>query len=90
MEEGVRDLALSIQDWSPEARSFFLSEVLRTTGRSFFDICPNASKEVARLLRRKKQTFTEYELRLLRDYVSDYPDGEFVGLADQVLSKTGA
>ncbi len=87
MEEAVRDIRHSIEAWSPEAKATFYAEVLATTGRSFFAISEDASKAVARLLRRKRQRFRADELLLLRDYVSDYPDGELVAAASEVLRR---
>ncbi len=90
MEEGVRDVRQRIEAWSPEAKATFYAEVQATTGRSFFAISENASKAVARLLRRKRQKFREDELLLLRDYVSDCPDGELVAAASEILRQAEA
>ena len=89
MEESVRDIEAALQDWSAEARRDFLDAVREAAGKEFVAISGGVERAVAKLLRRKRRPLGEFDLRLLRDYVSDYPDGALVEQASAVLAELG-
>ena len=88
LEQAARESLLSAADWPKDQRASFFQKIREATGLSALAIVGDIEKDVERLLKRKKIK-GEDDLRLLVDYVSDYPDGQYFEPARDLLIAYG-
>lgn len=86
LKEAVRDLRVSIFDLPHHDREEFLALVKERTGTSFFGIVGYVDSDVEKVLARGKFR-GEYDIRLLIDYISDFPHGVHAQAAKELLEK---
>lgn len=87
-EQAARETILMANDWPRDQRISFFRKVREATGLSIFAIVGDIEKDVERLLKRKRIK-DDNDLRLLVDYVSDYPDGQYFEPARDLLIAYG-
>lgn len=87
MREALRGVAAVLHDSSKDKLDKFLGEVVKRTGLSFYEILGDVDDAVSKIVRRGKIR-DEFELRLLIDYLSDYPQGPHRDAARDLLIKT--
>lgn len=85
-EQAARELIHIAAEWPSEERITFYQKIRNATGVSFFAIVGDIEQDVEKILKRNKVR-GEDDFRLLLDYVSDYPKGQYLEAA-RVLLRT--
>lgn len=84
--QAVRDIAAETKDWPRELRDEFNQAVTESTGLPLFEISGHIESTISRILAGRSR-ISDADIRMLHDYVADYPEGALLFEVESALEK---